>query len=162
MKYSVWLTLSETDEEFLSGIINNLAREYSAPAFRPHCTIFSPWDEDPDVLMRAFRANEFPVFSVEMEQINYSDWIWKTVFIELKRNQTLERIYQRITQLTWVQYDFQPHISLIYKTLSSAQREKIIKQLHPKPLYQFTALEIVETGGDVVEWNSRIRIPLGS
>ncbi len=158
--YSIWLTLSKTDEAYLTRIIQALSKEYIAPAFRPHCTVFSPWELNPDDLVQATDWNEVGEFSVEMTRIHHSDWIWKTVFIELKPNQKLIWINQQISRLSSGQYSFRPHISLIYRKMNQQKRQELCDRLELKPWYTFGTLEIVDTSGPVIEWRTHIRIPL--
>jgi 2'-5' RNA ligase len=160
VKYSIWLTFAETDEAYLTQIIQALSKEYSAPAFRPHCTVFSPWELDPDYLVQTADWNEFGEFSAEMSRLNHSDWIWKTVFIELKQSQELTRINQQVSQLSSERYTFQPHISLIYKKMDGQKRQELCDRLELKPTYTFTNFEIVDTSGPVSEWRTHVRIPL--
>mgnify|MGYP001307333115 CR=1 FL=1 len=41
---SIWLTPAKEDSAYLQEIVNELASEYQAPVFSPHCTLYSPID----------------------------------------------------------------------------------------------------------------------
>jgi len=41
---SIWLTPVEEDGNHLQKLIQELAEEYEAPIFPPHCTLYSPSD----------------------------------------------------------------------------------------------------------------------
>ena len=49
-------------------------------------------------------------------------------------------------------YEFKPHISLIYQSISSKKRQTIIDNLDLKKYYKMDGIAIMETSQSVEEW----------
>lgn len=56
------------------------------------------------------------------------------------------------------EYDFMPHISLIYKEMSTERKKEIIEKLFLKNSYKMDKISVVETGSDVMNWKNIIEI----
>ncbi len=153
---SIWLIPAPEDAQYLQAIINNLAATYQAPVFSPHCTLYSPTDlpvaELKQILERS--AEDTISFVVDKEKINHMENIWKTVFIELIRSPELEQLQQAvISQFPEGQpYEFLPHISLIYKKMTAAQQDEIIRNLAVRNSYKMDRIIAMKTGPDVKHW----------
>lgn len=134
--YSVWLVPQKNDEQYLKKIINKLARDYSAPLFIPHLTLFTETNFSLEKLQQIIDAvfkHQQP-FEITKTGIGQSDYFWKTVFLEFELNETLRRLFESISEKT----DpgdislFKPHISLIYKTLTKEERMRITESIQSK------------------------------
>ena len=168
-KYSIWLVPCEEDEAYLSEVIQDLAEEYNAPLFRPHCTLYSPVT-DISAAESILNSIAFDPITVTKTGIRNSDSLWKTVFIELEKSHELSTFqYQIESQLlnpnpnpppagTSVQagnpYSFKPHISLIYKEMPEEEKESIIRKLNLKENYQMDKIAIVKTGENILGWGT--------
>jgi len=152
-KYSIWLLLSKEDEAYISETIQLLGEENDAPIFEPHCTLFSPIS---DLELTKDIINEISInpFQISTNGLNHSDLIWKSLFIELKTNIQLTIMNQLFDQSFAVDYDFQPHISLIYKELNMDTKKTIIEKLTVKNSYRMSSLAIVDTTGPVEMWET--------
>lgn len=153
LKYSIWLLPSKEDKAYLSEVIQSFGAEYDAPVFDPHCTIFSPIS-DLDSAKAIIDQINFKPFEVPMTVLGQTDIIWKTVFIELQKKNQLTILNQIFKESFDVEYNFQPHISLIYKTMESDSKNAIIQKLDLKKSYIMDGIGIVETSGPVEEWKS--------
>ena len=153
---SIWLIPAPEDAQYLQAIINNLAASYQAPVFSPHCTLYSSTDlpvaELKQILERS--AEDTISFVVDKEKINHTENIWKTVFIELIRSPELEQLQQAvISQFPEGQpYEFLPHISLIYKKMTTDQQEQIIRNLAVRNSYKMDRVTAMKTGPDIKHW----------
>ena len=119
-----------------------------APIFKPHCTIFSPIT---DLNKAKIIINQLDqkIFQVDVQGIDESDDIWKTVFLKLVNNSTLKKINALFNQAFPQIYQFDPHISLIYKKLDAKKRKSIISKLDMKKSFAIDKISIVCTSGSV-------------
>ncbi|MCH7763679.1 MAG: hypothetical protein IIB95_08050 [Candidatus Marinimicrobia bacterium] len=171
---SIWLTPAEKDAKYLQNIINNLAAEYHAPIFSPHCTLYSPTDLGKIELERILKdaATGVGPISVTKDKLNHTPIIWKTVFIDLKPSWELSELSHRIKfalqnsnpnpNLNPIPYSFSPHISLIYKEMPDEQKEKIIRNLSVKNSYKMDKITAMKTGHDVKHWEKIAEVQLNA
>ena len=153
---SIWLCPTHEDELYLQKIINKLSENYNIPIFLPHCT-----------LLGGIKLNEFDLetiidisidniglIKIKSNGIDYTNIIWKTVFIKLvldKKLKTLqEKFYKQIEPN--IDYKFDPHISLMYKILPDNTKKEIINSLDLKNSFKMNKIAIVNTGQNVSEW----------
>ena len=160
---SIWLTPADEDADYLQNIINKLASVYRAPVFSPHMTLLSLVDLNPKELQSVLTnvAQEITPLFVTMSGLNHTNNIWKTVFIELEEAPELIALQQRVvTQLsTAPPYEYLPHLSLIYKEMSTAQREDIIRNLTVMNSYKMDKITGMRTGTDVEKWEQVVEVP---
>ncbi len=160
---SIWLTPADEDADYLQNIINKLASVYRAPVFSPHMTLLSLVDLNPKELQSVLTnvAQEITPLFVTMSGLNHTNNIWKTVFIELEEAPELIALQQRVvTQLsTAPPYEYLPHLSLIYKEMSTAQREDIIRNLTVMNSYKMDKITAMRTGTDVEKWEQVVEVP---
>ena len=128
--YAIWLTFSKSDREYLKSIIDKIAGKYHAPKFEPHVTVYGVLDLKMNEIDNTINevAQKSNSFLVKKSEILQSEVLWKTVYIELEKNQQLELIYKNLKNNfeKILKYEFSPHISLIYKILSKEEKIKII------------------------------------
>ena len=153
---SIWLCPTHEDELYFQKIINKLSENYNSPIFLPHCT-----------LLGGIKLNEFDLeniidisidniglIKIKSNGIDYTNIIWKTVFIKLvldKKLKTLqEKFYKQIEPN--IDYKFDPHISLMYKILPDNTKKEIINSLDLKNSFKMNKIAIVNTGQNVSEW----------
>ena len=150
-EYSIWLMPSKTDLAYLSTIIQSLGRKYDAPTFEPHCTLFSPIS-DLKTSIKVIDTFGSQPFQVKSVCLNHSDVIWKTVFIELEMNDELEWLNQKFSDIFVIDYEFKPHISLIYQSIPSKKRNAINGTLDLKKYYKMHGIAIMDTSQSVEGW----------
>ena len=152
-EFSIWLIPSDFDGDLISRSIQSLSKKYLAPIFKPHCTIFSPIT---DLNKAKIIINQLDqkIFQVDVQGIDESDDIWKTVFLKLVNNSTLKKINALFNQAFPQIYQFDPHISLIYKKLDAKKRKSIISKLDMKKSFAIDKISIVCTSGSVENWET--------
>jgi 2'-5' RNA ligase len=84
--------------------------------------------------------------------IGKSDYLWKTLYIRIKKDQKLGAIHKTLAKNLDTKYVFLPHISLIYKKLDDSTKRKIIKGLKAKKSYTFDGLVIIRSSKNVKKW----------
>jgi len=154
--HAIWLTFSENDRNYLKKIMDELAEKYHAPKFEPHITVYGLVDSEMSLIESI--AKEVTLncnsFLVEKSEILQSEELWKTVYVELKMNKHMESIYKNLKKHfeKIVKYEFNPHISLIYKILPIEEKIKIINGLDIKNEFIVNKLVIQKFFPDVEKW----------
>jgi len=154
--HAIWLTFSKSDREYLKNIIDKISEKYQAPKFEPHITIYGLIDSEIsliETIAKEITLNQNS-FLVKKSEILQSDELWKTVFIELKTSQQLESIHKEFKKYfeKISKYEFNPHISLIYKILPTEERIKIINELNIRKEFAVSKLAIQKFFPDVEKW----------
>ena len=97
-----------------------------------------------------------------VDKLNFTSNIWKTVFIELEKSQELTWLQQKLVRRIPApkQYDFSPHISLIYSVMSTGGKKGIIEKIPLRNSFKMDKISAVETGLDVVNWKNIAEVKL--
>lgn len=156
-KVSFWLIPSEEDRAFFQDIINNLAKEYDAPVFTPHVTIYSgeytPEESPAELIENAIQGIQS--FSLRVDQLLYTDQFTKTLFVQFYQNPILTQISKNLHNLSKhsFEYAINPHLSLIYQYLSEEIKKNLINQLSlPKSEVFFNEVRAISTRNQVKGW----------
>ncbi len=156
--YAVWLLPKEDDSKYLSHIIEKLSKKYKAPQFQPHITVYGVIDTSLSIIEKAVKDSVVGLteFKVKKKSLHYSDNIWKSLYINLDYNTQLDKINNLLTAKLsqYGNYDFEPHISLIYKKMDNDEKLKIIGELDIKNEFIINALTIIQYADDVSMWKS--------
>lgn len=154
--FAIWLLPDTNDTEYLSRIITNLSHKFNSPTFLPHITIYGLVDAHLSVVEDAVTnaISNLNSFTVKKSGINYLDDIWKTIFINIFPNQELESINEKLAQKLgqYANYEFLPHISLMYKKLAESEKVKIIDDLDIKNEFAMDRVAIQQYSENVNEW----------
>ena len=154
--HAIWLTFSKNDRDYLKKIMDKLAEKYHAPKFEPHITVYGLVESEMSLIESIVKEATLNCnsFLVEKSEILQSEELWKTVYVELKMNKQLELIYTNLKKhfKKIVKYEFNPHISLIYKILPMEEKMKIINNLDIKNEFQVSKLAIQKFSPDIKKW----------
>ena len=161
MTYSIWLVPSKKDAKYLNAIIQSLAKEYGAPKFSPHITVYSGISSlnDAKSAVRLLDARKIHATKIG---IGKSEYLWKTLYIRIKKDKRLDAIHKTLANKLDTGYDFFPHISLIYKKLDDPTKRKIIKTLKTKKSFTFDGITIIRSSKNVHKWEVLYRASLGA
>ena len=167
-----WLVPSEPARSYFQNLINDLAQQYNAPEFEPHVTVHvgvDCTDTVDEVLSKAARGCERIV--LQSLEISGSSEFTKTLFVRLAVTAQLQRLNQsiRIAAQNPSDYQLNPHLSLVYKTISTHDRHLLTHSIDvPFPEVTFDSLKAVrcvsptQTRADVEAWRAVAEKPLGS
>ena len=161
MTYSIWLVPSYRDKKYLNKIIHNLARQYGAPKFSAHITVYSDVTSlrKAKAAVQSLSSCKIPVCKTGIGQ---SDYLWKTLFIKIKKDKNLNKIHKSLHTILGTKYDFEPHISLIYKKMDSSTKRKIKNSLKIKKSFSFGEIAIVRSSKCVRDWKMIYKASLGT
>ena len=154
--HAIWLTFSKNDRDYLKKIIDELSEKYQAPKFEPHITVYGLVDSEMSLIESIAKEATLNCnsFLVKKSEILQSEELWKTVYVELKMNNQLEMIHKNLKKHfeKISNYEFNPHISLIYKILSIEEKIRIINKLDIKNEFMIDKLVIQKFFPEVEKW----------
>mgnify|MGYP003334144895 FL=1 len=151
MTYSVWLVPAYSDAKYYNQIIASLSKQYAAPKFAAHMTIYSK--------ISSLGAAKKAVSSIKSKKIRAktlgigkSDYLWKTLFVKIKKDRHLVSIHQSLHDSLKNNYDFAPHLSLIYKKINTQTKRHIRNNLKIKKSVLFDSVVIIHSSRTVKNW----------
>jgi len=154
--YAIWFVLEKNDTEYFANIIDTLSAKYNAQPFKPHITAYGlvdvPLEELDKIVAKSIQGEK--QFVIEKNNVSYSDVFWKTLFVEFQPNVQLERINKKLTESleSFTQYEFIPHVSLIYKKMNESEQKKLANSIQIKEKFQVTAMWIQQFHDDIDKW----------
>lgn len=154
MTYSIWLVPTARDKRYVTKIISNLAKTHSAPKFSPHITVYSGITRYSLALDAVRICRGMPKLTAKTNAIRTSNYLWKTLYVEIKPNAKLSKIHlacrQRLSE--HVRYEFAPHMSLLYKKMGKKKKSELAKNLRVKRTFSFDRVVLIRSSGKVSEW----------
>ena len=166
--FSLWMMPAEVDARRLAATITALSREQGVAPFEPHMTVYVGMTAALDDVQAAVEAacRDVPAMSLAVRGVGYSDDFFKTYFLNLEPTGPLAALHADLRQRLGGVYLLEPHVSLLYKALTPAERQSL-EARHPARLSQvrFDALHLVTTddpGGwrAVTSWRTCCKVPL--
>jgi len=154
--FAVWLLFGKEDTRYLENIIKDLAAQHNSPFFMPHLTVYGLVDINLETLDNLILESikDIKPFLVEKYSISYSDDFWKTLFIEIKQNLHLNRVNEKLKNglSKFSNYEFLPHISVIYKKMTENEQEFIAQNINVKNDFLVSKIVIHEFSNNVEDW----------
>jgi len=155
--YAIWFIFDENDELILQDIINKLSKKYNSISFKPHITAYGLVDTKLDKISKICQeiASETKPFDVHFLDISYSEYFWKTLFVNLKSNRIMIEIFENFCKniKKLENYIFEPHISLIYKKIPNDKKQKIIENLELKKQFSVKGISILHYSEKIENWS---------
>ena len=156
---SVWLVPTEKDAAPISQVIKDLAQRHDATPFLPHITVWGAVTAPLAVVEEASRdaVSGIKPFTVEVERLDYSEEWAKTLFTQIKPNETLDEIHRRLADRLrrYTDYILNPHMSLIYKTeMTEEEKLKEIPNISIPQSFTLDRIAITLPGDPVEKWEN--------
>jgi hypothetical protein len=121
-----WLIPAKSECELFRKLIHILAREFQAPPFEPHLTLFTAREAQtsPEKILQSIHA--LPI-RLRILGTAFSAKFTKTLFLRLASNQELEKLVARLARevKTRPKVLRDPHISLLYKNLPRQLKKEL-------------------------------------
>ena len=171
MVTAYWLIPAEPARRYFQDVINDLAERYAAPEFEPHVTLHVGVD-CPDKVNEALSisARRSKPIALRVLNVSNSSEFIKTLFVTFDRSLQLQRLNQSIrkaAQDSFSTYQLNPHLSLLYKRMSTADRSRLARLIEvPFTEVTFNSLKAVrcisptKSRADVEAWRSTAETPL--
>jgi len=155
-RYAIWLTFQKNDEKKLQNIVNQLSEKYNSEYFKPHISIYGLTDIKINEISNLCQniSSKFEPFNVEFLNISYSNNIWKSLFVNLKTNETMTEIHNIFNKEFGKikNNEFIPHISLIYKKIPVKQKKEILKNLKLEEQFKVDTISILNYSEKIKNW----------
>ena len=123
-----WLCPAEPGRGELVELIRDLAARFDAPVFEPHVTIYvtKADDENPEKVLETVVKGR-RLYRLGVRGLDYSDKFTKTMFVQLAPNAELSRLSDELRRASATQSDYElnPHVSLIYKTMDEETKRHL-------------------------------------
>jgi hypothetical protein len=121
-----WLLPEAAGREVFSREIRRLARQFSAPLFEPHVTIFIA-PEDSRSPLEVFREVGQVNLELTTHNIQFGEKFTKTLFAQFKGNSALQQLGDAIWKASGARdrYLIDPHLSLLYAKLPSKTKQRL-------------------------------------
>ena len=154
--YAIWLLFDKIDTKYFENIIKKFSEEFNAPIFVPHITVYGILNLDIELIKKRVKNSIQGIepFFIEKLTIRESDDIWKTLFVDIKINQELSIINNKLklefTKLS--EFKFVPHISLLYKKINKENRILNIKKLKIKNEFLINKIAVLKFSNNVNKW----------
>jgi hypothetical protein len=119
-----WLIPAEPHKSRLIELIHALAKKLETPVFDPHVTLYATHSRELDWAYVEHAIRDFGPITLRVVRIAFSDQFTKTLFIEFAGSGILNSLCASLRILTPNPSDYvlQPHLSLLYKTMSDSQK----------------------------------------
>ena len=166
-KLAFWLMLSADAKPFFVSLVEELARRLDAPVFEPHVTLQGAEMDlgEALALMEKVAANHSPL-ELQIAGIECSEKYTKTLYVQFRQSDEASAISDAIASDSG--YEFDPHLSLLYKTMAEAQKEELAREITiPFAQVRCDAVKLVSVPRpikgpeDVDAWRVLAEQPLG-
>ena len=134
---------NKKDEAKLLKIISTLSEKYlDGKLFLPHITCFGSTvssETENNKLIKAIK--KIKPFKIKLNKISFEKKLFKTLFIEAEPNHEMSEVLKIFEKVFAQKFDFNLHISLIYKEdLDFAEREKLANLIEFPKIVEVNAL----------------------
>ena len=161
MTYSIWLVPSDVYAKNLNKVIKNLAKTYCAPEFPAHITAYSGIHSIGKARAALKQVKSGPITANKIN-IGQSDYLWKTLFVNIKKDRSLRTIHLALQKNLDEKYQFLPHISLIYKKLDESTKRKIKSEIKIKNRFVFDRITIIRSSKNPRKWKKLHSVSLNA
>ena len=122
-----WLLPEAAAREVFLREIRRLARQFGAPLFEPHATVFivSENSRAPFEVLRDVGPVDI---ELAIHSIRFSEQFTKTLFVQFERNDALQQFGDAIWKASGMwrdRYLIEPHLSLLYAKLPSKTNQRL-------------------------------------
>ena len=131
--YALWLMPSGEVRQRLAGTILELSRQYGTPAFQPHVTlagsIVGPAREVESKMKDL--ARRIPPFTVRLTTVDGLEEYFRCLFVRVAQTHPIMSANAAAREIFRLprRPAFMPHLSLLYGSLPSKEKERIIASL---------------------------------
>lgn len=131
--FSIWLLPSTETSAYLKSIIVDLAKQYNAPNFEPHLTLFcgsTPNLEKTTADLERFASDQDSI-ELTIQEVDATKDFHKTLFLQFGLTEQLANLNKSIQSELDPnsQYHLNPHMSLLYKALKLHKKKALAEKI---------------------------------
>ena len=127
-----WLCPAEPARDHFAAVIRELAARFDGPVFEPHVTLHvaKTEGENPGSVLETVAKGRQP-YRLAVRGLDYSDEFTKTLFVQFAPDAEVARLSDEIRRASAPQNDYElnPHVSLIYKTMDDETKRQLASSL---------------------------------
>ena len=131
--FSFWLIPEKKAYTQLEGHIKTICQQYAATPFLPHVTLLvGEHQQNEDMVELGGRlADEVTAIPLKLQKIDYSDFFFKTLFLQFAPHPSLTKLVQIMQNAiqNHGEYQFDPHLSLIYAKMPSKAQQSLAQSI---------------------------------
>ena len=119
-----WLIPAEPERELFAEIIRILAKQFDAPRFEPHVTLFAVSPDRQSAAKVLHQISASPI-RLRIRDVSYSTKFTETLFLRFKSNKALQKLVVDLARVmkSRPRAVCAPHISFLYKKLPTATKK---------------------------------------
>ena len=148
-----WLIPAEPARSHFVAMIHDLAARFDAPVFEPHVTVYvTPAEGENAVALLERGLAESHPYRLSITGFDFSDKFTKTLFVQFAEDEELKAVTARFraASISHNEYELNPHLSLIYKTLPNEAKAEMVKSLSlPFDEVRFDSVKAVISPADI-------------
>jgi 2'-5' RNA ligase len=154
-----WLLPAKPERELFCEVVRILRKEFGAPNFEPHLTLFVAKDQQsPRKVLQQIRSR--PI-RLSVRGVAHSPKFTKTLFARLKSSDALRKLTAELGRAAKspAKSPTDPHVSLLYKKIPGAAKKELAAVIKlPIRNVRFDSVAAVRlklpvrTGTDVKKW----------
>jgi 2'-5' RNA ligase len=155
---SLWLMPEGDVYERLSATIERLAARLGTIPFKPHVTLLTGLEGPESQIVESARilAVELAPLHLDLTAVDGTEYRFRCLFLRVAEPNALRDAHSRAARRLGLEPDpaFDPHLSLVYGTLSARQKSTLVRELAPGIQTSFEArrLHVWRTDLPVEEW----------
>lgn len=124
---------AEPARSHVGSLIRDLALRFDAPLFEPHVTLYvtQAAKENPAAVLQSVLA-DFKPLRLFVSGLDCSDKFTKTLYVQFRPDPAVQRLSEKLKAGSVCQreYELNPHLSLLYKTMAVGAKREIMNSLH--------------------------------
>lgn len=132
-RVAFWLVPQQADRQKLEEHIASLAKEFSAPQFVPHVTLYSCFrtHQQLELAVLARLARQSKPIAMLSEGLSGKERMSRALFIDLQLGDSSFNLSRNLAEGVPEpsEYFFEPHLSLLYQDLSAITQKRLLKRL---------------------------------
>lgn len=155
-----WLLPAKPKRELFCEVIRILRKQFGAPNFEPHLTLFvtRKRPESPRKILRRLEARSI---RLNVRGVAFSPQFTKTLFIRFRSSPALRKLAADLGRAakSAAKMPADPHVSLLYKKIPQRAKKELAKVIRlPFRNARFDSIAAVRltlpvrTGADVAKW----------
>ena len=127
-----WLIPAEPARSYFRSLIRDLAIRCDAPVFEPHVTLYvtEAAAENPAEVIQSV-LGEFRPIRLAASGLDCAEKFTKTLFVQFDSNAAVTELSERLrsASVSRREYELNPHLSLIYKSMPSEAKRELMNSL---------------------------------
>lgn len=133
LRVAYWLVPSEKSSGQLLSLIDQLAKQFNAPRFPPHLTLYAGMfgaNDRPELILESATRNCSPV-TVAVQGLAFGAEYTRSCFLKVSRPPHLFDLTERLRRLSQHPGDYfvDPHVSLLYGQVDETAQAEIRSKL---------------------------------